>query len=476
MLIVVDQFPEWSFEQRRPELVHGFARLLADGEWHVGRHPSAATLTASGHALLGSGQPPARSGIVANEWWSRELSQVVTATEDAAGLPTSQWLRVSGLGDVVDKAVGVSLKARAALLPLGHRGLAIYYDGKTGTWRTFGRHAAPPWLATHMRAHPIVPRIQTWQADPRIAKLAEVADDQPGEVGIKGLGATFPHDPHKTKSATEAVFALPLGNEIVFETALAAIAGEQLGRDRKPDLLILSLSTHDYIAHGWGHESWEAWDSELRLDKSLDEFLAGLDREVGAGKWALVLTSDHGGTPLPEKTAGGRYSFEQLAKAANDAASAVLGPGEWIAYVHYPTVYLSKAARAQDPKEVRNALKKIVLALRAFPGLDRVDLVESVAGNCERRTGEERALCLTFDRERSGEVYFMPARGWVLQEADEPLATAHGSLHDYDRLVPVIVLPFGRKRHAAPAAPSDEIDLASVAPMLATWLGVQLPR
>jgi len=477
VLLVIDQFPEWSFELKRPELRHGFARLLADGEWHVGRHPSAATLTASGHALLGTGQPPARSGIIANEWWSRELERVVKPTEDEHGHTTTQWLRVPALGDAIAaahtgaKAVAVSLKSRASILPLGHHGLPIYLDEHTTTWTTHG--PAPAWLADYARTHPIEPAV--WTPLETTKTVADVPDDQPGETGGHGFGATFPHDPRTTKHPAHTVFTMPLGNEIVLDTALAAIDHEQLGRDRIPDLLVISLSAHDYIAHAWGHESWEMWDSELRLDASLDKFLDALDREIGKNKWAMIVTSDHGGSPLPDRVGGGRYTFEQLQAAANQAASAVLGAGTWIASAHYPFVYFTKEARAQDPKELANAIKKVVFALRAFPGLERVDRVDSVAGHCETRRGDDRALCLAFDPERSGEIFYMPASGWVMEEDDERLATAHGSLHDYDRLVPAILLPLPRTRHAAPAAPGPEIEMTAIAPLLASWLGVQNP-
>ena len=134
----------------------GFGRLLAEGEWHVGHHPSAATLTAPGHALLGSGEPSARSGILANEWWHRDLGRSLKAVEAADGSETSAWLRVPGLGDSIAaarsgaKAVAVSLKDRAAILLLGHAGLPIWYDPKPSAWRTLG--TPPAWLAAWNRS------------------------------------------------------------------------------------------------------------------------------------------------------------------------------------------------------------------------------------------------------------------------------------------------------------------------------------
>lgn len=430
VLLVIDQFPQWAFEQKLPALEGGFARLLVEGEWHVGRHPSIATITGPGHALLGTGQPPETSGILGNEWWDRKTERVVYAVDHDGNSP---WLRVPGLGDATN-AVAVSLKARAARLPLGGAGLAIWFDAKTGRWASSGRDA--PWVAE-------LPQVQlsTWTA-----RVTNVPDDRPGEFGEKGFGPAFPHEP----KGFEALSAMPLGNEVVLATAQAALAHEH------PELLVISLSAHDYVAHGWGHESLESWDETLRLDESLAQFMAELDRNY---EWAMIVTSDHGGAPMPVQ----HLTSEQINAAANTAAAAVLGPGNWIAYAHFPTVYLTKAAN--ESKERDNAIKKIVLALRSFPGLARVERTSDIAGNCEARRGDDRALCVALDPERSGDVVFTPAPGWILQDADEPYATGHGSLNDYDRNVPIIVLPWGRTKHAPEKQPRDTIGLERVRDM-----------
>ncbi len=490
VLLVIDQLPEWAFEQKRPALTGGgFERLLSEGEWRTGRIPSIATLTGPGHALLGTGESPWRSGIVANEWWSRTDGKIVRAGEDVDGHPTRERLRVPGLGDAVisagrgGKAASVALKNRAAILPLGQHGLAIFYDPTTGTWTSHGLPGAataaagsaapPPWIAAHDRERPVASRLAPWTPlDPAsLAQLSGTVDAQPGEVGAKGFTATFPHDPKATKKPLEAVFAMPLGNELVLEMARAAIVGEKLGADRTPDVLVVSLSAHDYIGHGWGHESWEAWDAALRLDAQLASFLDGLDHDVGTGRWAMVVTSDHGASPLPERAHGGRYTFEELKTAANNAAALELGGGDWIANATYPNVYLTAAALARPKTDLKKAMKKIVFALRAFPGLALVDRADAYAGNCDERTGDARAVCLALDPERSGDFVYVPAEGWVMQEQADPLATAHGSNHDYDQVVPVVLLPFGRTAHAPQAVPNAELPLSDIAPLIRTWLG-----
>ena len=480
VLLVIDQWPEWAFEAKRGALTGGFDRLLREGAWHVGQHPSAATVTAAGHAVLGTGEPTYRSGILGNEWWHRELDRPLRAIEAEDGTASAKWLRVPGLGDAVaagrpgGKAVSISLKDRSAILTLGHAGTAIWYDARAVAWTST---APPRWLDAWNASHPIAARLHdVWTPLPETPRLAGVPDARPGESGWMGMGAEFPHALDASTNPALALFATPLGNDLVFETAGAAIEREELGADAVPDLLVLSLSAHDFIGHGWGQESWESWDAMLRLDRRLDQFLAELDAKIGAGRWAMIATSDHGASPMPESLHGGRISYAQIQDAANRAAIAELGPGEWIANARYPTVYLSRAALAQKPRDLAIAMTKIVYALRSFPGLERVEKSAEFWGHCDTRTGEAFLICITLDPERSGEIFYLPARGWVLQEGDEMLATGHGSLQPYDRLVPVIMLPPGRTAHAALAGPdATTFEVARIATVIARWLGVTPP-
>jgi hypothetical protein len=484
VLVVLDQWPEWSFEAKRSAFQGGFARALAEGEWHVGEYPSAATLTSSGHALLGTGASTARSGILANEWWHRDLHKVLMSIEGEDGHETTKWLRIPGLGDALaatpGKAVGVSLKSRAALLPLGHTGLAVWYDSHAGRFDAYAlAQSTPtksprPWLENYTAAHPVAARLEPWVPLPDTAQLAGVPDDNRGEVGEKGFGATFPHDPAATKNPVDSVFATPLGNDLLFEVAGEAIAGEHLGADKAADLLVISLSAHDYVGHGWGHESIEQWDLERRLDTSLAQFMAMLDEKVGAGRWSMVITSDHGASPLPEALGGGRFTPDQIRAGANAAASATLGPGDWIANAHYPNIYFTDAFFTQPPREQKSAIKRVLDALRSFPSLEKVGVTADIAGHCDTRPAADRALCETFDPERSGDLYYLPSRGWIMDTEDEPAATAHGSIHEYDREVPLIIMSPERTHHDPQTKPSDTVPMETVAPLLARWLGVKL--
>lgn len=481
VLLVLDQWPEWAFETKRPHLTNGgFERLLSEGAWSIGEHPSLATLTAPGHALLGSGAATNQSGVLANEWYHRELDQRLASVAAPDGARTSQWSRVPGLGDSVTraggKAVAIALKDRSAILSLGHAGMPIWYDKKQVAWTSF---EVPPWLVAHNAAHPISVRIhEVWKPlDPALlATRSGIEDDSAGELGEKRFGGVFPHDPDVTGDAADAVFATPTGNEIAFEAALAAIAGEQLGTRATPDLLVISLSAHDYVGHGWGHESWEMWDTELRIDRELTRFLAALDQRVGVGNWSMIVTSDHGASPVPERIGkGGRLLYETVHDVAQHAAASVLGDGAWIADAKYPNVFFS-AALAAKPAAVRDAVAlQVRQELRALPGVAWVEPKASLGGHCETRTGTARAICLGIDLERSGELIWMPAEHWITQDLDEPVATGHGSIYPYDRRVPLILLAPGRTTHPPATEPGELRSMTEVAPLLARWLRVTAP-
>jgi hypothetical protein len=479
VLLVIDQWPEWAFEQKRAAFHGGFARLLAEGDWHVGLYPTAATLTGPSHALLGTGEPPGRTGIIGDMWLHRDLGMALEAVHDADGSVTRKWLRGRGLGDMLEAhpgahVVDVALKPRAAVLPIGHRGTSIWYDPTTVRWESFNHL---PWLDAWNAAHPLSERLhEVWTPSSDVASLANAPDAQPGEVGSEGFGATFPHDPQNTKRPSKALLAMPLGDDVLFDLATRALDVEQLGRHDEPDLLVIGVSAHDYVGHGWGQESWEMWDLELRLDARLDAFLAELDRRVGPGRWAMVATSDHGASPLPETVSGGRITTQRLTEAANAAATKVVGPGAWIAAAEYPTLFFSDALRAQPPEMRRRVEDEIVDELRHLSGIERVGRVADLTGACETRSGDDRALCLMFDPERSGELFYTPKSGWIIEDENDPEATAHGSLHDYDRRVPLFVLAPGRTRHVASASPiAGEIDMLNVQPLLLQWLGIAMP-
>lgn len=501
VLVVIDQLPTWAFDARRPFLTGGIARLVAEGHEGVLELPYAATQTAVGHAALATGAPPSVTGIIGNKWWDRASGALTSSVADPAApllsvtgppgpFPVSpRHLRVEAVGDALKRATGgagkvvtVSFKDRSAILMGGRRpDLAVFYDDAQAAFTTSRYYAdrVPAWLAALATTSPVRPRLApyVWSADDPalLARMTGGRPDQaPGEFDLYGIGLTFPHALGKARDPASDVEVTPLAEEITLEAALAAIAGEGLGADDVPDFLAISFSGHDYVGHMYGLESWEAADAFLRLDRAIGRLAETLDATCGRDGWALVLSSDHGGAHTPEVTqagggTAGRLNPMDLAVAAQAAAQGVLGPGTFT-LPGYDLIYVTDAVNALPAARRDAVLDAIVAGLGKVPGVGFVGRKDRLAGGCDERTGLDALYCRSIDPERTGEVMYGPAPGWVVMMPPFD-ATAHGSANDPDRFVPVLV----RGPGVAPGRDPAPVSSLRVAPTLAALLGVAPP-
>jgi len=503
VLIVIDQLPSWSFDRALPVLTGGLARITRDGVfWPRAHYPYGITYTATGHAALATGAPPAVTRLLGNSWYRRDGGRDRSAVDDPdapvlaiGGAPTEPLggvspvqLAVDGIADALRRehpdahSVAIGLKDRGAVFALGkHPDLAIWYEPAlaamtTSRWYT---DEPPAWLTGLAVDHPIRPRLdRDWRpGDPDLlARVTGNPDDAAGEGGANGLGRTFPH-PLVGPEAAEAMVETPLGTEVTMETVMAAIAGEHLGEDDVADLLAVTFSGHDYAGHLWGQESWERLDLLIGIDRALGEFLDGLDRTVGRGRWAVVLAADHGAAHLVEQTrARGESAFRvrtsQVIGAADRAAAAALGKkGPWAVACTASTIYFAPGFAALPAADRDRALDAAVAAVAAVPGVGEAARSDRLAGGCERRHGAEAAACWSLVPDLSGEIYVQPAPGSVLAADWYTAGTSHGSDNPDDTDVPIAVLAPG----LAPRRSTEMISPLRVAPTLARLLGVAPP-
>src|SRR5438477_349970 len=119
--------------------------------------------------------------------------------------------------------------------------------------------------------------------------------------------------------------AFPWIDSLTLAFALEGVQALELGRRGRPDLLSVSLSTTDAIGHAFGPDSREIHDQLLHVDRWLGQFFDSLAQLVPAAGTVVVLTADHGVTPLPEYTVtrrhrpGGRVWLGGVARGASAA-------------------------------------------------------------------------------------------------------------------------------------------------------------
>src|SRR5580692_4600475 len=363
--IVIDQFRYDYLTRFHSEYTGGFKRFFEHGAVFTNAHyEHVPTVTAVGHSTFLSGATPAMSGIIGNEWWDRASKKRVSSVSDdgctllgATGEGSSpKRMLQSTLGDEMKmsgkggKVVGVSIKDRAAILPSGHMANGAYwFDGKTGNFvsSTYYFDALPEWV-TQFNA------------------------SRPGNqyVGKTWMGKTMASTPDAKFYA--ALDATPFGNELILQFAEKAIVAEKLGTGSKVDLLTVSFSANDYVGHALGPDSDEAHDMALRVDKLVGELIRAGEAQAGVGRVLVVLTADHGVSPVPElnqkrKMPGGRFDEKNELDTVEKVLTARFGAapgGKWIQYSGEGSLFFSEGHASVDTAQLEAAAAD---AIRALP-------------------------------------------------------------------------------------------------------------
>ena len=291
VFFVVDGLPQRQVLDYRDQLgPDGFARFLDRGTWFSSAHYGHAfTVTAAGHAAMLTGAYPHRTGIVGNEWRDRVTAATVyntgdeaykyidNATEKLAGTSPRNLL-VETVGDVLKrthpaaKVISISGKDRGAILPAGKAGTAYMYMGDTGRFAssTYYMPAHPAWVTAFTAARPADRYFkQAWSP---VLPDAAYARSQPDERPWYAKGGKLPKVLGEGQEKPGPAFygsilPSPFGDALTLDFARAAISGEGLGQDDVPDILAISLSSHDYINHAWGAESRLSHDHILQLEQ-----------------------------------------------------------------------------------------------------------------------------------------------------------------------------------------------------------------
>jgi hypothetical protein len=524
VLISVDQMIPEQLERLASSFKGGFGRLLSGGR----NHRDAAltyfdTETGPGHATLGTGCQPRVHGVVSNAYLDRDLGRWVYCVSDPdvralydTGLADStdgsknrhrvsaKCLRVPTLGEYLaaaypgSRTVSISPKDRAAITMAGRApGWALWWDkyGRGFVSSSAWGNALPEWVGEWNRGGWEAVAGRSWEPLSRAdeATTGTAPDDREGEAKLPSGRKTFPHvapdlGDERNESAwgrlCRWIYQSPDMDRFVVELALAALEGEDLGSDDTPDLLALSFSACDTVGHASGPYSAEVTDVLLRLDRQLERLFTRLDERVGAGRWVLALSSDHGVLRLPEGAPegvpGGRTSSnEHKAAVARVKEALVQAFGEDFkpktsGYGLYLDAAALAAATEPTPRVravARDAFLEAPQVLAAWT-LDELREARSPA----KRVVESPSMAevhrefvlASFLPERSADVIWLPREGYLhLMKS----GTTHGTSHAYDRRVPLIF-------YGAPFTPGDvrgPADAVDAVPTLLHALGIEIP-
>ncbi|WP_347717630.1 alkaline phosphatase family protein [Sphingomonas sp.] len=491
--ISVDQFSSDLFDEYRPAFTGGLARLSSGAAFRNGYQGHAASETCPGHSTILTGDRPARTGIIANNWVDQSQTRSdkgVYCAEDerVAGSSTSHYtvsplhLRVPTLGERLkqvspaSRSVAVAGKDRAAVMMSGQRpDQRWYWDGKRYTTDLVGVRAPAVVAATNAA----VAKLLAAPADPLEAPPLCVAKSK--SVAIEGGGMPVGAGAFARAAGDARSFrASPQFDGATLALAAGLIQEMKLGKGEATDLIAIGASATDYVGHSYGTEGQEMCLNLLSLDRDLGDFFAVLDRQ--GLDYAVVLTADHGGNDVPERQqAAGIHDAARVDPAlfpaqVGKAVAAELGLKGPVLIGDSPfgDIYLD---RALAPADRKRALTAAVALYQAHPQVeaafthDQLRRAKLSTGSPDAWSMIERARS-SFDDQRSGDLVVLLRRRVTPIADTKSYVATHGSPWDYDRRVPILFWRAGMPAVASEAA----IETIAIAPTLAAWIGVPIER
>ena len=458
--IVVDQM-RWDYLDRYYDQFTegGFKRLIDQGfscnNCLINYIP---TVTAIGHTSVYTGTTPAFHGICGNSFYidgrkvtSCQDDSVATVGSDTErGKQSPRNLLSTTIGDQLrlhtdfrSKVVGVSYKDRAAILPAGHSANAAY------------------WIDT--KALCFVSSTYYMSELPNYAKQVNAAIKKNKEV----------------QKAGSKIGYSPLCGTITTDMAIAALEGEQLGRNESTDMLCVSYSQTDVIGHEWGTRGEHTDEAYLMLDRDLKRLLDALDRQVGQGNYLVFLTADHGAAHnwnyLHDHgiKASGPLFYKEFTAKIDQALQRQLGATkEVIRDILDNRIILDYAYMDEHDIEPDMVKEVIISELKKMDHLvTAVDFEHAAIAPLPDRLKQQ--ILRGYHPRRSGDIVIIPEpQYYSWWDNVAPTHTTHGSWNPYDAHIPLLFYGW----HIPQGATSHEVHITDIAPTVCQLLHIQQPN
>ena len=478
----------------------GFKRMVNEGFTMRNNHFNyIPTFTGPGHSSVFTGTTPKYHGIIGNNWYDKESKKMVycagddtvnpIGTEHAAGKMSPHRMKTTTFTDqnrlftqMRGKTIGVSLKDRGSILPAGHTANAAYWfhGADEGRWisSSFYMEQLPVWVSDFNASKKADSYLKSWNTLYPVGTYRESGlDENDFEGGFSGKEtATFPYELNTLKDSNggyDILKATPYGNSLTADFAMAAIKGEDLGKDEVTDVLTLSFSSTDYVGHNFGVNSKEIEDTYLRLDQDLERFFNFLDQEVGQGDYTVFLTADHGAIDVPSylgslgipsgylDNRATKSRFEEFVKTRIDSTGLIEN-------ISNDQIFLNRMKIDSLGLNLITVQEQMVNELIGYDHIDKVYSAHTMSTN-DFNSGIEELLQNGYNQKRSGDLLMVPDASFI---SYHKTGSTHGSGFNYDTHVPLLF--FGKGvRHGSTFQKTKIVD---VAPTISAIMGISLPN
>ena len=477
----------------------GFKRMIKEGFNCKNNHFNyVPTYTGPGHASVYTGTTPKYHGVIANDWYDKELKQMVycagdnkvqsvgTTSED--GQMSPHRMKTTTFADenrlftqMRGKTIGISIKDRGAILPAGHTANAAYwfYGKDKGHFitSTFYRNDLPKWVTNFNDSNIAESYLKPWDTYYNIETYTESGSDLNNfEKGFKGKEtATFPYDLNRLKSENsgfDIIKSTAYGNSIVADFAIAALKGEQLGADSITDVLAVSFSSTDYVGHNFGVNSKEIEDTYIRLDKDLERLFLALDNEVGKGEYTVFLTADHAAVDVPAylqsvKIPAGYVDAKEERQRINNFVKNRFGADDLVENISNNQVFLNRNKINELKLDLEVVQDAIVNEIITYPNIDKAYSAKTMGSNYFD-SGLEALIQKGYNQKRSGDVLYVYETAYI---SYSKTGSTHGTGFDYDTHVPLLFFGKGIKHGAT----LKKTEITDIAPTMSALLNISFP-
>jgi len=449
VFITVDQLRGDMLDRYRGDLHFGYARLMRGARFVNAFQDHAITETAPGHASTMSGRFPSSTGITSNSagvidpafhLLTSARGEVGASPLRFQGTTLTDWLIAK---DPRSHALSVSMKDRAAILPIGRSKQDVYWYSVNGsfTTSTYYRDTLPTWV-TAFNARRIAASYAgaEWRLSRDSTKYSE-PDAVPFEN--RGVNNVFPHlFPEDTARAMDYLRATPTMDSLTALFALEGVRQTGVGRGPQTDILAVSFSATDVIGHAFGPDSREAHENEIRLDQTIGWFLDSLYKLRDSSTVMIALTGDHGMSPIPELArqrgeATGDQGLRLNVWDQVDAARAGLRAAgvDTMAFGYdVETVTLDHAAVTRAQLKPDSILDAFIRAAKQVRGVARVDRIAQLRNADFTRDAIARRWSHQIPPDSPVDLVITLTRYSYWSS----IPATHGSPYDQDASVPVI--------------------------------------
>lgn len=466
----------------------GFSRLQKEGaSFQRCRFEHANTITGPGHSAISTGTYAFTNGIVANDYCPNS-AECTSCIGGSIGISPEQF-EAPTLGmllqqrDRMSKVVSISHKDRTAVMMGGGEGSVALWLDNAAELTTSEFYKKPTWLGDIQSIHNVSKYLgKTWNSSiPGL--LNPAADDQIGEGTFSNGKSIFPYTLPAKRGAefTTDFLKSPQSVEWIFDVSIDILEQEKLGKGEAVDLLCVGVSSTDYLGHTFGPDSREVQEMYVQCDVQIERLIDKLDKHVGRESYVLVVTADHGASPVPEQLLSlssasnpaldaGRISKPKLQAFVDSLLCATFKTDtavKWVRNIYPPNLYLNYSA-IPNTLNTDSVTTLVVRALQQYQGVEVVTTKkEMLQGNCPPNTHPEYCQLMrnSFHPARSGDVILYTKRYWIFGK--DP--SSHGSPHDYDRWVPLMLLGGPVK----PQASNSQVSPADVMATIAKWYGLE---